>query len=83
VIGDENFASNRLLGALYNRDLLMNAVLWLGEDEESIAIRPKIWTPDHHPLALQETLAYFYFLAFALPEALLLLGIAAWYRQQG
>jgi ABC-type uncharacterized transport system involved in gliding motility auxiliary subunit len=82
VIGDENFASNRMLGALFNRDLLMNAILWLTEDEETIAIRPKIWTPDHHPLALQDTLAYFYFLAFALPEALLLLGIAAWYRQR-
>jgi hypothetical protein len=83
VIGDRDLASNRLLGALYNRDLVMNAVLWLLEDEEPIALRAKIWTPDHYPIALQETLAYFYFLAFAIPEALLLLGIAAWYRQRG
>lgn len=82
AIGDRDFASNRLLGALYNKDLLLNAIHWLLEQDEYIALRPKIWTPDHHPLALQDTLAYFYFLAFALPEALLLLGIAAWYRQR-
>ena len=82
VVGDRDFVSNRTLASLYNRDLLMNAVWWLAEDERWIAIRPKLWTPDHHPLTLQETLSYFYFFAFALPELLLLLGIAAWYRQR-
>ncbi len=32
---------------------------------------------------VETTLGYFYSLAFALPEILLLLGIHAWYRQQG
>ncbi len=82
VIGDRDFASNRMLASLYNRDLFMNAFWWLAEDERRIAIRPKLWTPDHYPVTIQETLAYFHFFAFALPEALLLLGIAAWYRQQ-
>ena len=54
----------------------------LAGEEERIAIPPKEWTPYQFPLALQESLAYFYFLAFALPEALLLLGIHAWYRQR-
>jgi hypothetical protein len=83
VIGDRDLASNRLLGSLYNLDLVLNAVLWLAEDETRIAIRSKLWTPDQDPLTLQQTLAYFYFMAFALPELLLLLGIHAWYRQHG
>jgi hypothetical protein len=82
VIGDRDFASNRMLASLYNRDLFMNAFWWLAEDERNIAIRPKLWTPDHYPVTIQETLAYFHFFAFALPELLLLLGIGAWYRQQ-
>jgi hypothetical protein len=82
VIGERDFASNRLLGSLYNRDLLLNSVLWLVEDETRIAIRAKVWTPFQHPLTVQQTLAYFYFLAFALPEVLLLLGLRAWYRQR-
>jgi hypothetical protein len=82
VIGDRDFASNRLLGSLYNRDLLLNSVLWLAEDDRRISVRAKAWTPFQHPLTVQQTLAYFYFLAFALPEVLLLLGIHAWYRQR-
>ncbi len=80
VIGDRDFASNRLLEALYNRDLLLNAVRWLGNDEQHIALSDKGWTPNQDPLTLQQTVAYFYFLAFALPESLLLLGIFAWWR---
>ncbi len=83
VIGDRDFASNRLLDALYNRDLLLNAVRWLAADEAHIALSDKAWTPNQDPLTLQQTVAYFYFLAFALPEALLLLGIYAWWRKQG
>jgi hypothetical protein len=82
VIGDRDFAANRLLRVLYNQDLFIGSVLWLAGEEERIAIPPKEWTPYQFPLALQESLAYFYFLAFALPEALLLLGIHAWYRQR-
>jgi len=82
VIGDRDFASNRLLEALYNRDLFMNAVRWLANDEKRIAMGDKAWTPNQDPLTLQQTVAYFYFLAFALPEALLLLGIFAWWRQR-
>ena len=82
VIGDRDFASNRLLEALYNRDLFLNAVRWLGNDEPRIALSDKGWTPNQDPLTLQQTVGYFYFLAFALPEALLLLGIFAWWRQR-
>ncbi len=82
VIGDRDFASNRLLDALYNRDLLLNAVRWLASDEARIALTDKAWTPNQDPLTLQQTVAYFYFLAFALPETLLLLGIYAWWRKQ-
>ncbi len=82
VIGDRDFASNRLLGALYNRDLLLNAARWLASDESRIALTDKAWTPNQDPLTVQQTVAYFYFLAFALPEALLLLGIYAWWRKR-
>jgi len=82
LIGDRDFAQNRLLESLYNRDLLLNAVRWLGSDEQGIALSDKGWTPNQDPLTLQQTVAYFYFLAFALPETLLLLGIFAWWRQR-
>ena len=82
VVGDSDFASNHWLRALYNQDLALNALFWLADDEQRVTIRPKGWTPDTHPLPLETTLGYFYSLAFALPELLLLLGIYAWSRQQ-
>ena len=65
-----------------NLPLLLHSALWLAEDVRRIAIRPKLWTPYQDPLTIQQTLAYFYFFAFALPEVLLLLGIHAWVRQR-
>ena len=41
VTGDSDFASNSTLGLQANRDLFLNMVNWLAEDEERIAIRPK------------------------------------------
>jgi ABC-type uncharacterized transport system involved in gliding motility auxiliary subunit len=82
VIGDRDFAANRLLDTLYNRDLLLNALHWLVEQDARITIRPKAWTPRQDPLTIQETLSFFYFFAFALPELLLLLGINAWFQQR-
>jgi hypothetical protein len=39
VIGDADFATNRFLDYLGNRDLLVNAVNWLARDESLIAAR--------------------------------------------
>src|SRR5262249_43845222 len=41
VIGDSDFASNSLLGFQGNRDLFLNTVNWLAQQENLIAIRPK------------------------------------------
>jgi ABC-type uncharacterized transport system involved in gliding motility auxiliary subunit len=41
VIGDSDFASNAVLGISGNRDLFMNVVGWLSQQENLISIRPK------------------------------------------
>jgi ABC-type uncharacterized transport system involved in gliding motility auxiliary subunit len=41
VIGDSDFASNSILGIQGNRDMFMNIVGWLSQQENLIAIRPK------------------------------------------
>ena len=41
VFGDSDFASTAALGISGNRDLFMNAVSWLAQQENLIAIRPK------------------------------------------
>jgi ABC-type uncharacterized transport system involved in gliding motility auxiliary subunit len=41
VVGDSDFAANGGLGIQGNRDLFMNAVGWLSQQENLISIRPK------------------------------------------
>ena len=41
VVGDSDFASNGVLGIQGNRDLFMNMVGWLSQQENLISIRPK------------------------------------------
>ena len=41
VIGDSDFAANAALGIQGNRDLFMNIVGWLSQQENLISIRPK------------------------------------------
>jgi ABC-type uncharacterized transport system involved in gliding motility auxiliary subunit len=41
VFGDSDFASNGVLGIQGNRDLFMNTVGWLSQQENLISIRPK------------------------------------------
>ena len=41
VFGDSDFASNSYLDLGGNRDLILNTVSWLAEEEDLIAIRPK------------------------------------------
>ena len=41
VFGDSDWVTNKYLGMQGNQDLVLNAVNWLAEEEEKIAIRPK------------------------------------------
>jgi len=50
VFGNSRFASNLLLGLGGNRDLVMNTISWLAEEEDLIAIRPQ--DPKTSPLFL-------------------------------
>jgi ABC-type uncharacterized transport system involved in gliding motility auxiliary subunit len=41
VVGDSDFGSNGVLGIQGNRDLFMNIVGWLSQQENLISIRPR------------------------------------------
>ena len=41
VFGDSDFASNAVLGITGNKDMFMNTVGWLSQQENLISIRPK------------------------------------------
>jgi ABC-type uncharacterized transport system involved in gliding motility auxiliary subunit len=53
IVGDSDFAANAGLGIQGNRDLFMNTIGWLSQQENLIAIRPK--NPEDRRLTLTAT----------------------------
>ena len=84
VFGDADIASNRSLTALYNLDLVMNAIHWATEQESAISIRPKAGGRQlvQFPVPLQTSLQAFYGVGLLVPECLLILGGLVWLRQR-
>jgi hypothetical protein len=82
VFGDIDFATNRLLGALYNEDLVMNAVYYLADREDRILLRPKVEDLYQAPLIPEKTFAAFNSLALLIPEVILILGLVIWFRRR-
>lgn len=82
VFGDAEFASNRYLRALYNLDLIVNALHWATEREPAITRRPKVLTPYQTPLPPQTTLQMLYGVGLLVPELLLIVGGIVWIRRR-
>lgn len=81
VIGDADFASNQFFGQLFNRDLVLNVMAWLGGDEQQISIRPRAIQASRAQLGPEETRRIFYLSVLVLPELLLFLGLTVWWRR--
>jgi ABC-type uncharacterized transport system involved in gliding motility auxiliary subunit len=78
VFGDSDFATNSFFRLYGDGDLFLNAVNWLAEEEDTIAIRPK--EARMSPLILtsdQETTVLLVSVVI-LPGVALLLGLGAW-----
>jgi hypothetical protein len=78
AFGDSDFASNRYLRAVYNLDLILNAVHWAAEREPEITTRPKAGAPLHFPLPIADSLRTLYGVGILVPEILLILGGTIW-----
>ncbi len=82
VVGDSDFMRNRYVTQFYNGDFFLNAASWLTGSEEFATIdrkRPRVASVN----MTLEQFADFRFLAlFALPEAILLLGVVSWWRRR-
>jgi ABC-type uncharacterized transport system involved in gliding motility auxiliary subunit len=82
VVGDSDFMRNRYVTQMYNGDLFLNMTSWLTGSEDFATIdrkRPRVASLN----MTIEQFADFRFLAlFALPEAILLLGVINWWRRR-
>ena len=82
VFGDSDFASNGALGIQGNRDLFMNTVGWLSQQEDLISIRPK--EPDDRRITLtaaqQSNIVWLSL--FGIPAIIFGTGVYGWWRRR-
>ncbi len=82
VFGDSDFASNVALGISGNRDLFMNAVAWLAQQENLIAIRPKEADDRRVSMTANQQLRVLILALFVVPVVVFGVGVYAWWRRR-
>jgi ABC-type uncharacterized transport system involved in gliding motility auxiliary subunit len=82
VIGTSNLASNQFLNIAGNRDFFLNAVSWLAEEEDLIAIRPKDTRQTPIIMTATQGQVVFWLPVVLLPGAVMLAGIAVLIRRR-
>jgi ABC-type uncharacterized transport system involved in gliding motility auxiliary subunit len=83
VIGDSDFASNAVLGTQGNRDFFLNAVNWVAQQENLIAIRPKQAGDRRVTMTEDQQRRVLYLSVLGLPLVVAALGFWAWSRRRG
>jgi len=82
AIGDSDFVSNAYLGVEGNRDLFMNVVSWLAQQENLIAIRPREPADRRMTLTENKTTAILLLSIFVIPGVVLGAGVSSWWRRR-
>jgi len=82
VFGDSDFASTAAVGISGNRDLFMNAVNWLAQQENLIAIRPKEADDRRITMTANQQLRVLILALLVVPALVFGSGIYAWWRRR-
>ena len=82
VIGDSDFASNGALGIQGNRDLALNTINWLAQQENLISIRPRLPEDRRITLTADQQWRLQVIALFMIPAAVIGAGLLTWYRRR-
>jgi ABC-type uncharacterized transport system involved in gliding motility auxiliary subunit len=82
AIGDSDFASNAALGVQGNRDLFLNSMNWLAQQENLISIRAKDPEDRRITLTADQERRIFYLTVLIIPGLILLAGVQTWWRRR-
>ncbi|HTM03095.1 MAG TPA: GldG family protein [Vicinamibacterales bacterium] len=82
AIGDSDFASNAYLGIAGNRDLFMNTVNWIAQQENQIAIRPRDPADRRITLSASAATLIAWLSIVIVPLAVLGAGVFTWWRRR-
>ena len=82
VFGDSDFAANAYLGIQGNKDLFVNSVNWLAQQENLISIRPKEASDRRVTLTAGQQSGVFWLSLLLIPALALGAGVFTWSRRQ-
>ncbi len=82
VVGDSDFAANYIAATGGNRDMFVNIVNWLAQQENLISVRPRNPEDRRITLAAGQERFIFWFVIFIVPGVVLLAGIQTWWRRR-
>jgi ABC-type uncharacterized transport system involved in gliding motility auxiliary subunit len=82
VFGDSDFAANSSVGQIGNKDLFLNTVGWLSQQENLIAIRPKDPTDRRITLTEVQRNNLMLLSLFVIPGLIFGSGVYSWWRRR-
>jgi gliding motility-associatede transport system auxiliary component len=82
VFGDSDFVSNGYLGIPGNRDLFLNTVNWLAQQENLISIRPREAGSSTLNLTAAAAQRIFWLSILIIPGLILAAGVQTWWRRR-
>ncbi len=82
TMGDSDFVANAYLGVEGNGDLFMNAVNWLAQQENLIAVRPRQAADRRLTLTANHITGLFWLSIVIVPAAVLGVGLLGWWRRR-
>ena len=82
VVGDSDFATNGVVGVPGNRDMFLNAVNWLAQQENLIAIRAREPEDRRLTLTADQQRRVFWLSLLLVPGFVLGAGVYTWWRRR-
>ncbi len=82
VVGDSDFATNGWLEIPGNRDLFLNMVNWLAQQENLISVRARSPEDRRVTMTAGQDRMIFWFTIAILPGLIFLAGIQTWWRRR-
>ena len=83
MIGDSDFAANGTLGIPGNRDLFMNTIGWLSQQDNLISIRPKEADDRRITLTATQQSNIIWLSLLIIPGCIFGSGVYSWWRRRG
>ena len=82
VVGDSDFATNGVVGIQGNRDMFLNTVNWLAQQENLISIRARDPEDRRLTLTADQQRRLFWFSLVLVPGFVLSTGVYTWWRRR-